>query len=402
MTPAIKKWNTRAPPQKKEDVPENPDERRRKNRDRKRHARAKAAAARPLPDSSSSDEAGCPSVIGGIPQVFSVFPVNPIARQTLAARTAELNPASRPRHIDSVVVEDQGNTEETPASSQHRISDSPPAYGNEGGFQETQSCDDVQIEGDSDINETSPGNPQGITDNVEGQGAPVQDRPTEGRANEEENGGEARGNPEETPEICQPLLANPNSTEAFALTIAKIKGTSHVSNAAINKVLEAAVENMDVLREFWENRGASRLYTGCLRPVLEPFIPKVFSGVLLEIKHPTGIEYKHIEGLSSIPKKYKQEKGKVRVIREESYVKLQDIKRHYMGVNAQWGMTVETARKHFENAALSIDGVQESHKGKKKFHVVTIRFGRDIFVYKIFNPLVGHPAAHPSLGELLG
>ena len=371
-------------------------------------ARARAAARRPDRHTSSSEDE-LPGEIGGIPQVFSAFPTNPTARSALAKKTSVARAAIQPRVRESVQRESEGTTRETQRNNTILTDDAPQEdLGDADGFD--GGCTDVDEGMPPTANNENPGNHQENTANAPPLPANVvEEHPREDQEGAEGNEGEntlnevrGQGNPGENSEICQPLLDNPTRTEAFALAVAKIKGSSHVSDAAINKLLEAAVENMDVLRDFWVNRGASRLYTGCLRPALEPFIPKVYSGILLEVKHPTGIEYRHVDGLSTIPKEYQKRRGKVRVIREESYVKLEDIKRHHMGVNAKWGMTMETARNHFKNAALSVDGVQESQKGKKKFHVVTIRFGQSIYIYKIFNPLIGHPAAQTSLGELLG
>ena len=220
----------------------------------------------------------------------------------------------------------------------------------------------------------------------------------------EDDGGQGanEGNTEESLDPPQPLWENLSPEEKFALAVQKVKGSSNVSDAAVNKLLEVVVENMDTLRDFQGDRGTSQLYSRRLKPLAAQFIPKVKSGVLLEIAHPNGIEYRHEQDLDAIPKAYQAGEGNVRVIREEAYVLLQDIKRHHEGVHAQKGISRETLREHYENCAMSIDGVQESHKGKKKFHVVSLRLGTCIYLYKIFNPLIGHPAADPSLGELLG
>ncbi len=383
---------------------ESPNKRRRKNRERKREARARAAARRPTGNTSSEDEEQ-PGEIGGIPQFFSAFPLNPCARQNLAARSAGLGPAINPRDLASTIGEVQGNSEENVQEQQSQMQEG--AGGAESGGDDeyaggqnednsgSQTRDNYEA-GSSDTNTRgSTGDPPSAPDDArESSGS--------GSGGDRNVPGEESGNPRESPELCQPLLENPTSTEAFALAIAKAKGSSHVSDAAVDKILESAVEHMDVLRDFWVNRGSSRLYTRCLRPTLEPFLPTVYTGLLLEEKKPTGLEYRHLDGLSGIPKEYTEGKGKPRIIREEAYVTLKDIKRHHMGMNAKWGMKVETAKEHFKNAALSIDGVQESNKGKKKFHVVTIRLGQSIYLYKIFNPLTGHPAAQTSLGELLG
>ncbi len=358
---------------------ESPNKRRRKNRERKREARARAAARRP-PGHTSSSEDEQPGEISGIPQFFSAFPLNSRAREDISTKTASSAPAQQPRDLASNAMDVQEKSGDTPQEQRSPIPDG--TWGGEssgaedwrrgertgdneegtGGNEGSIGSDRKSQGNPGNSPEPSANNPSSSDESNHGEGG-VGERNLGDRA----DAGQGPGTPGENPELCQPLLDNPTSSESFALAIAKVKGTSHVSDAAVDKILQAAMDHMDVMREFWENRGSSRLYTKRLRPSLEPFIPTVYSGLLLEEKKPTGLEYRHIDGLTGIPKEYSEGTGKTRVIREEAYVTLHDIKRHYMGVNAKWNMTTETAKEHFRNAALSIDGVQESHKGKKSF-----------------------------------
>ncbi len=373
---------------------ETPAVRRAKDRRRKRRVRAAAAGRRP-PINTSSSEEELPKEIGGIPQENNAFPVNVAARKRVAEMQAAAGPSKRPHVVGSVLEEGGGILAENPANCSGLSSyTASPAH-----------SEAVEDEAGTGSNEAA----------GEDWGNPGESRGTEGGENnhdaeDEDNmrGDMARregiteGNHGETLNVPRPLWEDLSAEETFALAVQKVKGSSNVSDAAVNKLLEVVVENLDTLREFQGDHGTSLLYTRRLKPIASQFTPKVWSGVLLEVKHPHGLEYRHEKEMDSIPKEYLSAGGNLRVIREEAYVHLRDIKRHHEGVHANKGVTMETLREHYGNCALSVDGVQESHKGKKKFHVVSLRLGSCIYLYKIFNPLIGHPAADPSLGELLG
>ncbi len=195
-----------------------------------------------------------------------------------------------------------------------------------------------------------------------------------------------------------------NPTERLAMALAGVRGSSEISDSAINKMLKVALEHREALESVGRGRNVKKLYTQKLRPKALRHIPRVFSAILLEEKVQGGLAYRRLEDLGGIPKQYLNlpNQGKTRIIREESYVKLRDIKEHHRKVHRGRGMSEEDLRNHFENAAISVDGVEEGNKCKTTFHVVTLRLGSCIYLYKIFNPLVGHRVASPSVQEVLG
>ncbi len=373
---------------------EAPAVRRAKDRRRKRRVRAAAAGRRPPANTSSSEEE-LPREIGGIPQTNSAFPVNAAARKRVAELQAGAGPSKRPHVVESLAEEAEGNTSGNPedhstVSSHNDSIRSANAW--EGG--EDLAVNDAAVEPQGNPPENTSVTRDGSNNDVSGGGG------VEGE--EERQAGRREGFPGGNLEEPRPLWEQLSAEETLALAVQKVKGSSNASDAAVNKLLEVVVENLDTLRDFQGDRGTSLLYSRRLKPLAAQFTPKVWSGVLLEIKHPHGLEYRHEKEMDAIPKEYLAGEGNLRVIREEAYVHLRDIKRHHEGVHANKGITRETLREHYGNCAMSIDGVQESHKGKKKFHVVSLRLGSCIYLYKIFNPLIGHPAADPSLGELLG
>ncbi len=325
-----------------------------------------------------------------------MFPFNPSARRKISDLQAGAGPSGRPPMVESTIGEQEGNSSVSnedqwnvsPASSplpppNEDHAEDVGSHGEEGAGMSRRNLDLPPTADPTFNNEDY---------NDEGTGAVEESEPQE----------TTQGNTEETLDPPQPLWDDLNPEERFALAVQKVKGSSNMSDAAVNKLLEVAVENIDTLRDFQGDRGTSLLYSRRLKPLAAQFIPKVKGGVLLEITHPNGIEYRHEQDLDAIPKAYHAEEGNLRVIRKEAYVLLQDIKRHHEGIHAEKGISRETLREHYRNCAMSVDGVQESHKGKKKFHVVSLCLGSCIYLYKIFNPLIGHPASDPSLGELLG
>ncbi len=235
-------------------------------------------------------------------------------------------------------------------------------------------------------------------DPAEGTGAPA----GHPRNNEEEGEGGQGGGIQGIPQDFREPSFNP--TERLAMALAGVRGSSEVSDSAINKLLKVALEHGEALEAVVRGKSKKDIYTKKLRPRALRHIPRVFTAILLEEKVQGGLEYRRLEDLAAIPKEYVNlpNKGNLRIIREESYVKLKDIKEHHKKIHEARGITQEELRNHYENAAISVDGVEEGNKCKKTFHVVTLRLGSCIYLYKIFNPLVGHRVANPSVQEVLG
>ena len=67
------------------------------------------------------------------------------------------------------------------------------------------------------------------------------------------------------------------------------------------------------------------------------------------------------------------------------------------------GLSEEQFLNECQNLDLSVDGVQETKHGKRKFTFVTVRFGgRAIYILKVLNPLLKTPSAKPSNETLIG
>ncbi len=225
------------------------------------------------------------------------------------------------------------------------------------------------------------------------------------RPNAAENAQEGGNNGQEMPRNPQGNFHEPaNPSERLAMALAGVRGSSEVSDSAINKMLKVALEHRGALDALGRAGNKEKLYTKKLRPRALRHIPRVFTAILLEEKVQGGLQYRRLEDLAGIPKEYVNlpNRGRIKVIREESYVRLRDIKEHHRKIHLAKGTTEEELRNHYGNAAISVDGVEEGNKCKTTFHVVTLRLGSCIYLYKVFNPLVGHKVANPSVQEVLG
>ncbi len=109
--------------------------------------------------------------------------------------------------------------------------------------------------------------------------------------------------------------------------------------------------------------------------------------------------YKTVKDLKVIPGKYLNLPATegTKLLRCETYVRLKDLKRHYLEEHGRNATTL----KHLRNCSVSADGVAESKKGSRTFVAVTVRFGTCLYPVRIFNPLIGVEESKPSPKEIL-
>ncbi len=390
------------------------EERRRKDRERKRLKRSSAAAAPVVDNSSSSDE----EIIQENSRIHHpegyLFHTNEGAGtwrlpQVAGNRGETSSTAEGAASLISDEPEGDGSRDEqenlegnqnnfpevSVASPEHNNGEHASAYtaGTQAGASEENNERDNQSEGEHHGN---------VADSDDNRGHDNGDGAPGGEEAPEETMQGGGGEPPRNPGEIQVNLFD--ARERLAMALAGVRDSSEISDSAINKMLHVALAHGDTLRAMAEGRKTKKLYTKRLRPLVVKKIPRVFCALLLEEKVQGGLNYRRISDLTAIPKRYlkRQKRGRVRVIREESYVRLADIKEHHAKIHRANGHTEEEIRNHYGNAALSVDGVEEARSCKKTFHVVTLRLGTCIYLYKIFNPLVGHRVANPSVEEVLG
>ena len=410
---------------------EEPAERRRKDRQRKRRKRGWGAADAPVVDGSSTESEVDGNIeettrsphaedylfegalLQGAGQRSSTRVTGEGSRQGIRRETPETASSALGSELDlrGSTEQEEGMAQNAAAYSEGKAHGNPEAYSESqtlyadfsGGESDTPREEDSGSEGGHEEADQA-GEDHGNTDESAGQ---INNGPDTGS---DEGGG--RGAPRGENDERRENQRNPpgfyenyyNPTERLAMALAGVRGSSEISDSAINKMLKVALEHREALESVGQGRSQKKLYTQKLRPRALRHIPRVFTAILLEEKVQGGLAYRRLEDLGAIPKKYVNlpNRGKIHVIREESYVKLRDIKEHHRKVHRGRGISEEELRNHFENAAISVDGVEEGNKCKTTFHVVTLRLGSCIYLYKIFNPLVGHRVASPSVQEVLG
>ncbi len=199
------------------------------------------------------------------------------------------------------------------------------------------------------------------------------------------------------------FLAEQTLEESFALKVAGIKGSSNISDEAINKLFALFVEDREDINYLVRTRKIRPSYTNCLRPMAIRHIPRVYSAVVIEETDGEVKLKKRVANLDRIPKRVLNlpNDGDIRVLREESYVTLRGIKDHHEKIHVSQGIPLETVREEYKSCVLSIDGVQETRKGKKTFHVVSLQIGGCIYIYRVLNPLVKDKAAKLTVEDVL-
>ena len=214
---------------------------------------------------------------------------------------------------------------------------------------------------------------------------------------------EEGGNTGETPCFPQRPTRTVSDAERVALAIASIKGCSRVSDRAITKILTEIVHNLDTFRDLIHTGTIRPDYTHSLRPLALRHIPKVRTNLYLEEKMADHYVHYYIRGLEAIPARYCNlpPSGALQVLREESYVRLEDIRKHHEYTHIPLGYSMDKIQQDYRNCILSMDGVEEAKNGKTTFEIVSIKIGQCVYLYWIFNPLVGYEAAKPSPESML-
>ena len=107
--------------------------------------------------------------------------------------------------------------------------------------------------------------------------------------------------------------------------------------------------------------------------------------------------------LAAIPAKYGSmvDNDHERLLRQDGETSLAELKEFHHNVLRAQNVPEEDFKKQCANMDLSVDGVQEAPKAKRKLLIVSIRFGTAIYIKKVFNPLVGVTIARPSVDEVL-
>ena len=145
-------------------------------------------------------------------------------------------------------------------------------------------------------------------------------------------------------------------------------------------------------------------YRHGLKPLLMEGIPEFKYGVLLEDKSKDPPELRYITDLDHIPEEYcnmSADTSQV-LLRQDGWTSLKAIREFHRTICDSRGVTYDVFHEHCMNADVSVDGVRESEKGRRTLTIVSVRFGHGLYVWKVYNPLVGNAAAKPDVETVLG
>ncbi len=188
---------------------------------------------------------------------------------------------------------------------------------------------------------------------------------------------------------------------AIGKELAKIKVSSNVSDAALDKVFKLFNTHREDIFQLVDDGSVQASYTKGFKPALIETLLPIFSTILLKEQiagEPT--QYRKLEELKSIPSVYLnlREEDTTKLLRMDTYVHVKDAKQFYFDTH---GGRTATTLQHTRHCALSVDGVAESKMGSRTFIVASIRFGSCLYLLRIFNSLVGVDESKPSAKELL-
>ncbi len=192
-----------------------------------------------------------------------------------------------------------------------------------------------------------------------------------------------------------------DALEQLSGEIAKIKVSSNVSDAALDKIIGAVARNREVFGELLDRGVLKPSYTKGMKPHLLQKLPKFNISLLLKVEDSSrGYYYEKIEGLTEIPEDYLKlpANGKKILLRNECSVKVSHIKELFLETH---GGRSAANLQHLKNISLSADGVQESKRGSTTFIIVTMRIHRTIYLVHIFDFRIGVAESKPTAVEIL-
>ncbi len=180
---------------------------------------------------------------------------------------------------------------------------------------------------------------------------------------------------------------------------AQIKACSNVSEEAIEKMFKMFCQEKERINRLLLQRRITQSYKKSIKPQALKCIPTVFCSYYIEEKTEDGqtLLFK-TKDVREIPTKYLNipPTSQQKLLRMESYVKLADIKQSFIRNHG-----TDKLKEHLANCHVSVDGVKESAKGKRTFIIVTLRIHQCLYVYRVFNPLLGNQRSKPSPVEIL-
>ena len=184
--------------------------------------------------------------------------------------------------------------------------------------------------------------------------------------------------------------------------VATVKIRSEVSDNAIDSLLKLFCHHQADIRRLLRTGELFPNYRKCIRPKALEFCPAIMCAYVLERKYAGDVTQIEKDGLETIPANVLNlpNHGTRCLLRTEAYVSIRAIKKHHIMLH-KGKISDEMIRNQLQNADMSADGVRESAKGARSFTILSIRFGRCIYIVSVVNPLLGVRHSKPSPTELL-
>ena len=145
-------------------------------------------------------------------------------------------------------------------------------------------------------------------------------------------------------------------------------------------------------------------YRWSIRPSLVVNVPRVTYGCLIEDTSADPEDrISYIDGLSVVPEAFITfpAGGPQKMLRQDGRTTLQELKRFHWGQCQKHGADRRMFLNHLWNMDFSSDGVKESNCSQRTLLICSIRLGRSVYLYQVFNPLLGNPDAKPTIDDVL-
>ncbi len=174
----------------------------------------------------------------------------------------------------------------------------------------------------------------------------------------------------------------------------------------MNKMLRVFLNNLDDIKLLNDRRRITTNFRHGIKPKASYIVPKILCAVKVRRADEDAEDAQYHKDMEVIPSMYlratRSERKRRRhyiLLRQEAYTSLAEIKMHYYRTHQH--LTSLEQRRNLRNAAFSIDGVQETKHGSRTLILVTVQFGKCIFLWHVLNPLKKKTGAKPSAEELL-
>ncbi len=207
---------------------------------------------------------------------------------------------------------------------------------------------------------------------------------------------------EQAPTTYRPSVREDDDAKVDELVrgVVRLKVKSQVSDSALDAMFNLFYQKQDTLVLIEEKGLLQTNYTNSVRPYATDRLPEFPCTLLLKEEDPArGAYYRKLEDLKTVPAEYFNlpATSRTKLLRQETHVSLTDIKKMYKDIHGN----SEEVKQQLLNCDISADGVAESKSGARTFVVVSIRIGTCIYIYRIFNHLIGIKESIATALELL-